>query len=150
MSRSARLLVLVAIGLLAGCSSERGVLSPTGYGASTPVVCADTAGVTSGVLVSGDFTLDVPSGALPSGATVSMQLTQNGKACQLRSTERQFQTASTLAVKKPWPRPEGAVYHLFYLDPTQGTWVDLGGTDEGDRVSGKIIHIGSYEMDEVE
>jgi hypothetical protein len=152
MSRLSLLLALVPVALISigGCSSDTGspVSSAAIFCPVTPTTLESTlAGPGSGLLTSGNTTLEIPPGALAPGTVVSLSssVVDGRSVSEVSVRGGRFLLPVVLTMRKPDPAGLGS-YAIYRWDGA--AWINVGGTDQGGTVGKSITVSGRYETDE--
>jgi hypothetical protein len=144
----------LVLSLGTGCGVDRhNAVAPTGMGTSPTLASgelnAGTVGPDGATFADGTAVLVIPAGVVPAGTWVSLssQMVNGHEVCEITSSAK-ASGEMTFSMAKPSGVQLGATFHLFRWDAGTGSWVNLGGAEQGGRILGRTVQFGRLEVDE--
>jgi hypothetical protein len=138
-----------------GCQSDRpmSVSSPevnAHVEDNSPSIWSEEIGPEGGTVVGANSIFVVPEDALSSSVSITMTFNPSlANEVVMGPSGQLFSEGCTLTINKPSGYNPSDTYHVFLWNPVSSTWVDQGGTDNGDTVSATIWHFSKYGVDKV-
>lgn len=150
------ILALLLLGLTSvGCQEDRpATTSPPVVDAqvedNSPSIWSETIGSAGGSVLGANAAFVVPANALSSSVNISMAYNPSlGNEVLMGPSGQTFAVGCTLTIDKPSGYDTEATYHIYLWDPTTSSWIDQGGSDNGDSVSATIWHFSKYEIRDI-